>query len=600
MATLPKKNKTENGQTLTDNYGQIYTYKGILNQWVNTGADYDTTPVSFFADGIVTPEIVQTLISVEDAKSAGQLTGSKILPNPDAYWYLLKGQSFIDVSPEGNNVRIDIAQNRLIYHLHTRNYCRGAKGAIGEQGEAGTNGSPGPKEVTNTPLYNGLSLDIEKLVPTPLDTPIVIRMFIGSVQWIEIRYNLDGTKSFTYKDENVHSIDEQTSVITHDGTILVAHLFRSDGEAWEPAWSYKARQAGPRGDKGQDGTGFIEIKNSTVDDVQIRFGRAIRAIRNNSRYDLYTITASLTTEMPVSHLRINSDDSQIDYSSTINVIDADQPDYWISVEPTSDSAKGIFRWAFVGDATSTLSLDLPHWTPFKVCGYGGWTGFEKAEEIPCCQEDLFLCEDTLQQFECPFNAGDPDGTDPTVPEPEDPCALLGDFNFTVPNVAEPLGGGTTYIHESVVGILNARFLDDDNVLVFDGRSDDVVVMIGATDSIIVTGSPLNGATFTLPINHVLWRDTDGFMVNGDAVSKTFRTGVGGAEYSYFVSPSNYGTGHVIDLEAGGFETREWTTGITIGELRARGWIDDNGILRFKFVHIVSGLGFVTINNVTCG
>jgi hypothetical protein len=86
---------------------------------------------------------------------------------------------------------------------------------------------------------------------------------------------------------------------------------------------------------------------------------------------------------------------------------------------------------------------------------------------------------------------------------------------------------------------------------------------------------------------VLFRDTNGsFTLNGawgNGTPITIRNVSNTASYT-FTQTDN----HVVDLELGGFDTRDFTEGVSSDELRARGWVDGSGTVSFKLDLVADG------------
>lgn len=213
-------------------------------------------------------------------------------------------------------------------------------------------------------------------------------------------------------------------------------------------------------------------------------------------------------------------------------------------------------------------------------------------------------------------------TDPTTPTPtfvavnitpltgcNDPLLLCTDcapFSWDTGTVREHLQGGSiSFIRTSptayicTVGITAATFA---------ATSDDFVAMIHATDDVTQTysGTAGDSVTITLPADAIIFRDTTGYFIGTSStpyrttVAKTFEDGTNTYTFPTGSAPPLGGTGHVVDMEAGGFVTRPWAFGVTTLELSTLGWADADGVARVKFVHVVSGGGRANITSLTCG
>lgn len=382
--------KPTDGLQITDINRQIYEYFDEDNAWIHIGADYERQIVSMTNDGLVTPEIVSVLAELKQLQVQGLTTGPKILGSPEAYWYFLKSDHLIDVTPEGQSIRVEIDGSHVLRRIYSLISCQGTTGAAGEDGDQGPTGRPGPVEFYLSPVIEGTKFHVETGVQTPLETPISFRIYKDRRLMLEIRHSLDGSNQYIYSGSL--KIDETKSTITYNDGTFIADLYKSDNVDWGTGWLFKVRQMGPQGDAGRDGYSFLHIIDNSVDDTAIRHTRPIRVIRKNSRDDILYIAATTGEDMPVAHVRISGDSSQ-SFVVIPSQIGDDEDVYWAAIEPTTSNAKNIFRWNFADSADVDLSLEFPDWTPLRICGYGGWTGFERATDIPCCQEDLFLCSE---------------------------------------------------------------------------------------------------------------------------------------------------------------------------------------------------------------
>lgn len=374
-----------------DHNEQIYNYKDYYNAYINDDVRYQLKEVTFFNDGIINPGIKALLQAVEASKAAGELTTCKILPNPEVYWYAIKSDRFITVKATDGVVQLEI-NNKFIRHLYNTT-CKGEKGAVGPVGKNGVDGLPGPSEKTIIPIPTGKSLAINSVVETPLETPISLRIYNLQLEVIlEIRVQMDGTWT-SASDFEIVLDDTSTIVFDRAEKSLKATLVTTT--SWEQGLTARVRQTGPKGRDGDEGSGFLTIEESTLTGVKSL--TAVTALMNLGQ-DVHFGRKRYGDAFYVTHLRPNGL-SFVDPIEQIRPKGSDIPDLWAAVSPTTGKSKDIFRWSLQKDDTEKPELDLPHWTPLKVCGYGGWSGFDKAEDIPCCQEDLFICEQ--DPYVCP-------------------------------------------------------------------------------------------------------------------------------------------------------------------------------------------------------
>lgn len=188
------------------------------------------------------------------------------------------------------------------------------------------------------------------------------------------------------------------------------------------------------------------------------------------------------------------------------------------------------------------------------------------------------------------------------------CEECGSFEWDTGDRAEhndtETNGDPSFVkmsHEGVICTLgvptvffNIVTLDDFLILT---HADDVVTQEYSG----VAGDPV---IIHLPPDAIIFQNLTGFVISGGSgvhpptVQKTFIDGTN--SYTFPAgTPGNPASGEVEDMEDGGFETRPATDGVTVAELTSRGWIDANGEFRFRFWHVVSGLGRAYIDAISC-
>lgn len=192
-----------------------------------------------------------------------------------------------------------------------------------------------------------------------------------------------------------------------------------------------------------------------------------------------------------------------------------------------------------------------------------------------------------------------------------PCASDGTFGPCAACTAswfsgtrlEPAFGGTSYVKYSPTFELCPAEPGGPIYISPSGSSDDIVVMMKSTDSITIAGEP---PVITLPAECIIFRDTFGSMIAsgdlGTTVQKQIVKGAGtlsgAGDYTYPEGTvENTGSGHVIDMESGGFLTYPWGSSFAIDDLPAS-WIV-GGTISVKFAHIVAGRGAARINSMNC-
>jgi hypothetical protein len=400
MSVIPKKPVS----SITDSFGQIYTYNPSLNQWLITGANYSEPVVSESNNGLITPQTVKLLEQISLESSAGIFDGVKLAANPEVYWYLLYPRNdYIRVHVEyDTQIVVELNATKMSRTVLAQSRCVGPKGQKGIVGPAGANGTAAGIEVTYTGTIAANILSINTAVDTPLDTPLSVRISSGGSQLLEGKIEVAGTSpgsvTFVYPTGSKFALDPSSTLTIANG-FLIGRLMPAGNAVWPGSITYKVRQYGPTGATGADGNDFIEISENVLTDPSIQANTVIKTIRRGQPSDIHYITGQVSAEMPVSHLRANSDSSFVSTPTTISVAGTTKQDTWVTVEPTTASSLGLMTWQLQAEdfnssgipaGVTDTTLDLPTWVPLKVVGYAGWNGFANANAIQDCQEDLFL------------------------------------------------------------------------------------------------------------------------------------------------------------------------------------------------------------------
>lgn len=168
---------------------------------------------------------------------------------------------------------------------------------------------------------------------------------------------------------------------------------------------------------------------------------------------------------------------------------------------------------------------------------------------------------------------------------------------------------TTYVRQSGPGRLH---LDDEVQLVsFEEGSwlDDILVMMkpGETIQEIWDLLPHSAVTFNLPQDCILFANTHGSFMSEETTEwfatspKTF-TEIGTS--NELILPEGNQDDIVLDdhraLRNAGFTVMDFSVGVPVSVLQAKGFVDGNNEVNFKFGHITCGRGGVGIEGMTCG
>lgn len=413
MSLIPAKNTAT---SVTDDVGQTFVYNAVLNQWLQVGADFDQSIVGPSNKGLVTPGIIKLLELVDQANHINQFIGIKPLRNPEAYWYYLYNpDNYLRIDVENSHdIRIEIGYNALLRRIRSRSTCIGPVGKKGPTGAAGIRGLSGPPEFVHSPPIADNILTVSAVVPIPLDTAISVRTYTNSDPIAEVKISLvDGRLTFIYPSPTTLKLDEVQTKLSYINGTVTGTMILANG-VWPRGTILKARQCGPRGFTGPNGTSFIGVLDTSVSDPSVRATSALKVVRKGQSYDIHSISSAVGTHLPVLHLRTSQDTSFVTTPTSLRLAGEESTDRWVSVEPSITSAKGLMRWSLSGidpKVITNTTLDLPSWTPLRVIGYSKWSGFKQADEIQNCQEDLFICLSDLQP---PFG-NDPGNCAQTVP-----------------------------------------------------------------------------------------------------------------------------------------------------------------------------------------
>ena len=373
------------GQIVVDPNGDRYRYYVDLNQWINIGSVIQSQLVSYHQNGLISPAIVNLLFKINLSDNF------KISENQNVYYYLLKATGrLFKFNIENANLHIELYRNALTNALIGRS-CPGLKGQEGPQGITGINGLLGPNESIYLPEINGNLLFLSVDVPTPLSTPISIRLYNNtSSDIIEILFDIS---TGNWEVMSGSEIDETASSVEYSGGKLTCTIIRFG--AWGFGWTAKARQLGPIGLPGNDGNQFLAISNIYADIVKST--EAVNSLRFADS-DLFFVRTNLV-ELPTARLRPYQSSLTSNMSNNaLTVANA-----FVAVQPSVDSNKGIMRWIYESIEYSKDNLNLPVWVPDPSCGneasFEWWNNintsipFRMADALPkkCCQEDFFFC-----------------------------------------------------------------------------------------------------------------------------------------------------------------------------------------------------------------
>ena len=212
----------------------------------------------------------------------------------------------------------------------------------------------------------------------------IIDMEIGGVDNTRVRGIIDSLNStgvwptedsplqIILYDENI-DIDLTGTEINFDRSTnrLWGTLAFTQGASDITSWKYKARQRGPKGQTGADGSPFLEVSNQVLDDPSVRSSAAIVSIR---RSELTGVVTFLNGDMPddvcVNNLAISAGALPIG-----DILEAK----FMAAKVTTRRCKDIGAYEYNQPEYTPPPLDLPAWEPTPDCVSAAKFGMYKFE-----------------------------------------------------------------------------------------------------------------------------------------------------------------------------------------------------------------------------
>jgi hypothetical protein len=370
---LPR-NPSDNEQIM-DLFGNIFRYDTETDTWDARGVVRTFPIVTISNDGLVSSSIWEKLDLIQKLIAKGvKFNKFKIYTgqDPPPYYYyfystddlvrfyvekLYKNDLDLDADDEVG-FRLEVDKARL-YHKLLRTTCLGPVGATGPQGEPGRDGLPSHSEKFHTPAVKGDILSFKLPVNTPLLTDISVRLYRPDINdpAIEFIVPLAGTNS------EIVILDEMVQVqsydVTFEGGYVEGTVQMIDVMGQLDKWRYKARQKGPKGAPGNDGTNFVEIVTSFFDDSSLRATEVMISMRKSPVNDnIFIIKNKLPSDICVSSLRPTS--------STLPIGSVEQATF-AAVAVTTKSCKDIVAFQFERPEFVAPPLLLPSWEPVPCC-----------------------------------------------------------------------------------------------------------------------------------------------------------------------------------------------------------------------------------------
>jgi hypothetical protein len=474
---LPKD--AEDGQEVADVFGNVWEYNTEQQEWIRTRFLQDSELVTETNDGLITPEIFTFIEDISDDVDDGVYDWMKLRTSPDSmefgyfyYFYssdkLIKFKPLLDIDGK-MKLFIEINKRELHRKLLLKT-CWGPKGARGLVGDTGSTGDPAKNEVFRNPKsVSGDTLEFEVSVATPIGTDISVRLFKDGLEQIEVIVPLSPSDPVTY-DSDTFVIDTDASDASYDITAeIVSGTVVLVGDTFEDEWQLKARQIGPDGNAGADGSDFLTTENTILADSLITYNSSLVNMRNSGN-TIFKLLSDITNEIcvgiliPVLNRACNSDVAGLGFTSvTANPL--------IALERTANSCKDIGKFKFT-PIEYKPALDFPHWVPTKQCmdqqrydlSYLDWVS-ETSPQAPfqflndprpdetCCQDKMFHCSNAGDACQVSGSIGMPTDVEPVDPSPS-PGTGTGPSPSPSPSIIVSSGAQALGIQASLEGTIS--------------------------------------------------------------------------------------------------------------------------------------------------
>ena len=389
-------NNPVDNDEICDRHGHTWKYDANSDTWMLQGQGFTVPLVSSTTSGVITPEIYAKIEMIKASLAANPYT-LKIAPAVDAYWYYFRSANklFRFKRQGASDLSIEVDTSRL-YQIFSKITCQGPEGPGGPCGDAGRDGLPGPLESIYKASADGKKLQLAVAVPTPLETPISLRLYRIDSKWRETPQTISGdcaiAASPTALIASSQACDDCTSRLgqatveieyfldgTHavladeDGLVESVELTYKDGilcgtingtADWGTKWFFKARQRGPDGDPGQDAPDFFCMVETTIDDPDLMALCPLSSLRASSDLRTIFLIRSCFDKVCVSKLRFPTNAAAL---VPTELITADQISGLLAVQRTTDEHKSIVPFQYELAPKEFEKLSLPNWTPLPGC-----------------------------------------------------------------------------------------------------------------------------------------------------------------------------------------------------------------------------------------
>lgn len=520
------------GDAISDKFGNVYEYDAQTDSWAMKGKVVSPDIVTESNAGLILPSIYKRLQYLRTVKNQADLTSFKIEPASDSYWYYFRSPSgLIRFEVEDpNTIRLEIDRGRLTnlflkktLHAYGNPTCpTGAKGLPGDQGRTGPKGINGGYlgvEPYYLPTTAVRTLTFATIVPTPIDTPISVRLYrtgtgitsqaaepflienakrLGIEQYresLELNAFNSSIKAqsfslspvFTGTSETVPSfiieVDSATSKYTvikslydidrgntsfvyDDATGILSGTITLSTRSWGPNWSIKTTQKGPIGDVGDDAACFLTPVGCDVTNHDIQALCPIVNVRLECNTNVIR-----TFCYPLSDALCTSRIAFAPNSESISDLGAEDGTF-AAAKVGLDECKDVYQYSFTPGEAKTPNLVLADWAPQPGCVTKRHYDKQKFDWTPntnmagCNQVAIWLSPTDLRGTKYPW-------TNITQAEPERDLCCQDDF-FYCPNLQtqECPKPAARVVPPRMMGIGLGYYF---GMLMFDGKSASVAI-----------------------------------------------------------------------------------------------------------------------------
>jgi hypothetical protein len=279
----------------------------------------------------------------------------------------------------------------------TRNLSEDEKAAAELEFEARGDAAEGHIDEAIEKLQQILDLGIETVDSEN------IQLMIDSLQADNVLPESTNPLTIIIYDDNIDVSITGTEIhFDNSNNRLWGTLAFTSGDSDIASWKYKARQRGPKGKTGTDGSPFIEVLSQTVGDPSVRSGSAVITVRKSDlTNNIIFLNGTLPDDVCVSTLALSASTLPLDEILDIK---------YVAAKVTTKRCKDIGSYQYQPPDYNPPDLELPAWEPTPDCVSAARYSSYKFEwwdstdpkypyrivtpprpEETCCQEPFFWC-----------------------------------------------------------------------------------------------------------------------------------------------------------------------------------------------------------------